>query len=401
MARFRYEAVDREGRERNGVADAASERAVRDDLRRRDLVPLAVDEVRADEARERSFVRLPLESLALATRQLATLVGAGTSIDRALVAAGEQADRDDVRRVLAALHADVTAGLALPVALARFPRTFDELYVGLVSAGSETGELGAVLARLADHLEARRALRAKVGVALVYPALVTAIAVIVVSALLFYVVPQVIAVYQQSRQTLPWLTRALIATSTFVRDSGGFVVIALTVVVALTLLLRRRSTAFRRSTDRWLMHTPVIGRLLSELDTARFAGTLAILARSRAPLLASIDAAGRVMRLLPLREAAGLAAERVRAGVPLARALGEARVFPPVVMHLVASGEESGLLPEMLSRAGREMETSVERRLGWVTGLLEPALVVLMGVIVLVLVLAVMLPIVSMNQLIR
>jgi general secretion pathway protein F len=399
MSAFRWEAVDGDGRLRQGLLEADTPRAVRDQLRAGGLTPTAVD---AAAARGDAFslVRLPAPLLALTTRQLATLTLSGMPLDQALSAVTEQADDARAAKLTAQLRSHVAAGESLPSALARYPRAFSPLYRGLVGAGAETGRLAEVLSRLADYLEAREALRQKVILALIYPAVVTVIAFAVIAVLLVYVVPQVVSVYQQSRQTLPWLTQALIASSAFFRATGwlwlGAVVVAFVVFAA---ALRR--VAFRVRWHAFLLRLPVVGRLLRSLDTARFASTLAILTGSGAPLLRSLDAAADVVRRLPLRDAAMHAAVLVREGVALSRALREQKVFPPVLVHLVANGEQSGRLAPMLERAADELERDAERRLAWLAALLQPALIVLMGAIVLVLVLAVMLPIVSMNQLIR
>jgi general secretion pathway protein F len=257
-----------------------------------------------------------------------------------------------------------------------------------------------VLARLADYLDARLALRQRFTVALIYPALVTIIAIGVIAVLVTYVVPQVVSVYQQSRQTLPLLTQALIATSGFLRATAwlwaGVVVASL---VALSIALQRESSRARLHAA-WL-RTPGAGRLAASLDTARYASTLAILVASGAPLLRALDAAADVMHMLPLARAARAAAVLVREGVSLSRALKEQRVFPPVLVHLIANGEQSGSLAPMLERAAAELERDAERRLAWLAALIQPVLIVAMGAIVLVLVLAVMLPIVTMNQLVR
>ena len=266
--------------------------------------------------------------------------------------------------------------------------------------GAESGQLGGVLSQLADYLEARQALRQKFAMALVYPALVTVIALCVIATLMLYVVPQIVAVYQQSRQTLPWLTRALIASSEFLRATGWYWLGLLAATgVAAMLLLRRE-----RWRERWhalLLSTPVVGSVLSGLDTARFASTLSILTGSGAPLMRALDTAADVVWARPIRAAARAAAAHVRQGVSLSRALASQRVFPALLVHLVANGEQSGQLPAMLERAAREQDADVERRLTWLAALVQPVLIVVMGGIVLVLVLAVMLPIVSMNQLIR
>ncbi|MGA7984119.1 MAG: type II secretion system F family protein, partial [Burkholderiales bacterium] len=303
-------------------------------------------------------------------------------------------------KLTAVLRAQVMAGEPLPSALARFPRSFPPLYRGLVGAGTETGRLAEVLVRLADYLDARLVLRQKFTVALIYPALVTVIALGVIVVLLTYVVPQVVSVYQQSRQTLPVLTRALIATSAFFRATGWFWVVA-AVVAAGAAMIGWRIEAVRARVHAWLLRVPGAGRLASSLDAARYASTLAILVGSGAPLLRSLSAATEVIRLIPLARAARSANALVREGVSLSRALKDQRAFPPVLVHLIANGEQSGALAPMLERAAQELEREAERRLAWLAALIQPTLIVAMGAIVLVLVLAVMLPIVTMNQLVR
>ncbi len=401
MPAFRYEAVDGAGRLKRGLIEAETSRAVRDRLRTEGLFPTAIDAANDEgvsHATER--LRLPAVLVSLATRQLATLVRSGMPLDQALSAVAEQADDARLARVMEGLRTQVEGGESLASALARWPRTFSSLYRGLVGVAAETGRLPDVLARLADYLEAREALKQRFTLALIYPALVTVIALGVIVVLLTYVVPQVVAVYEQSRQTLPWLTRALIATSAFLRATGWLWGIALVAgIVGFALANRRES--FRAGWHGTLLRWPLVARLITAIDTARFASTLAILVGSGAPLLRALDAAAEVIWSLPLSRAAAATAALVREGVSLARALREQRVFPPVLVHLVANGEASGQLSAMLQRAAEELEREAERRLTWFAALLQPALIVFMGAIVLVLVLAVMLPIVSMNQLIR
>ena len=399
MSSFRFEAVDAHGRLRQGVLDAADARAVRDRLRADGLTPTAVAAAPADDS-PLQRTRLPAASLALLTRQLASLVQSGMPLDQALVAVHEQADEAPARALIDAIRSQVLAGESLPAALSRFPRTFSPLYRGLIAAGTETGRLPDVLIRLADYLDARLALRQKFVVALIYPALVTVIAIGVIAVLVTYVVPQVVSVYQQSRQTLPLLTRALIATSDFFRATGWLWLGAIALAaIAFAVALRREHS--RERLHRILLRMPGVGRLAASLDTARYASTLAILVGSGTPLLRALDAAIGVVRMLPLARAARTASALVREGVSLSRALKEQRVFPPVLIHLIANGEQSGALAPMLERAAAELERDAERRLAWVAALIQPTLIVAMGAIVLVLVLAVMLPIVTMNQLVR
>jgi general secretion pathway protein F len=394
---FRWEAVDAAGRPQRGVEEAESARSLRDRLRAEGLTPTAVEPASAGRA---VAIRLPPREVALATRQLATLTQAGMTLDAALGAAAAQADEPRTASLLAALRSHVSGGESLPAALERYPRTFGPLYRGLVAAASESGRLSDVLGRLADYLEARIALRERFTTALIYPVLVAIVALAVIAVLLVYVVPQVVSVYQQSRQTLPWLTQALIATSSFFRATA-WIWIGLVAAAAIAFALAMRGEAFRASVHRGLLAVPGVGRLLRSLDTARFASTLAILVASGTPLLRALDAATGVIRMRPIADAARSAAAGVREGMPLARALAGTRAFPPVLVHLTASGEGSGKLAPMLERAAADLEREAERRLAWIAALVQPLMIVVMGAIVLVLVLAIMLPIVTMNQLIR
>ena len=399
MPAWDYEAVDARGRVSRGTIDAESARAARDRLREQGQTPVEMREGRTgfDPV---AGSRLSAHELALFTRQWATLCQSGLPVDQALAAVAEQADAPRTAKLVSALRARVEAGEALPAALARFPRAFPALYRGLVAAGAESGRLADVLARLADYLEARSALRQKLTVALVYPALVTLVAAGVIAVLVVYVVPQVVAVYEHSRQTLPWLTRALIAVSGFLRATI-WLWAALAIAVPVAFAFAMRNAALRARWHALLLRVPGVGRLAASLDTARFASTLAILVASGTPLLRALDTAAGVMRLVPLAEGARAAAALVREGMPLAAALRAQRLFPPVLVHLVASGESTGRLAPMLERAAGELERDAETRLAWLAALIQPTLIVAMGAIVLALVLAVMLPIVSMNQLIR
>jgi len=401
VSAFRYEAVDAQGKLRRGLVEADTARAVRDRLRADGLFPTAIDGTAGQETSGSvEHVRVPRLVVTLATRQLATLVRSSMPLDQALGAVAEQADDRRMARVMTSLRAQVESGESLADAMARWPRTFGGLYRGLVRVAGESGRLGEVLARLADYLEAREALRQRFTLALIYPALVTIIALAVIAVLLTYVVPQVVSVYQQSRQTLPWLTRALIATSAFFRATGWLWATGAIIAVVAVAIANRFAT-FRAAWHGSLLRLAVVSRLVVSIETARFASTLAILVASGAPLLRALEAATDVLWSIPIRHAAQSAALLVREGVSLARALRDQRIFPPVLVHLVANGEASGQLSAMLERAAEELEREAERRLTWIAALLQPALIVLMGAIVLVLVLAIMLPIVSMNQLIR
>ncbi|MCS6785848.1 MAG: type II secretion system inner membrane protein GspF [Thiobacillaceae bacterium] len=402
MAGYRYEAIDATGRSVSGVLEADGPRQVRAQLRARGLVATRVEPAHVPSSPHRTLLRRGLKGgeLARLTRQMASLTAAGLTVADTLTALIEQADTDAARRVLAAVRGDVLAGLSLAAALGRQPAVFSELYRALTAAGEETGRLAEVLERLADHLEASEALWRRVGLALLYPALLTLVALAVTAGLIAYVVPQVVAVFEQSHQRLPWLTVALIRVSDLLRTAGPWLIAAaLGAGLLLPRLLRRE--ALRQRWHAGLLRLPVAGRLLTTLETARFARTLAILTASGVPLLRALQAASGVLMLLPLRAAAEDIRTRVREGMSLARAIAASGRFPPVMVHLTASGERSGRLPEMLARAAEDQARTLDHRLMTLTALLEPALILLMGALVLTVVLAILLPIFEMNQLLR
>ncbi len=399
MPHYRYQAVTPEGAAREGSIEAATPRAARDLLRAQGLLPIEL-QTQDERGEARLGARVGAVDRALFTRQLATLLAAAMPLEEALEAVARESEAKSVQEVLDAVRSEVLAGQPLAAAMARHPRVFSEFYRGLIAVAGETGQLAEVMARLADYLETRQALRQKILLALLYPTLVAAVALAVIVALLLFVVPQVVAAFEHTRQSLPLLTRALIAGSGFLRAQVWVLLGAGAALATAAYFALRRERA-RSAMHAFLMRFPAVGRMLVALDAARFASTLAILAGSGAPLLRSLEAAAGVVWLLPLREAAVSAAARVREGVSLARALEAGRVFPPLFVQLIRSGEASGRLPEFLQRAAAQQQGEAERRLALLVGLLEPALILVMGGVVLLMVLAVMLPIVSMNQLIR
>jgi general secretion pathway protein F len=407
MSGYKYEALAPDGKVRRGVLESDSPRQARARLREQGLLPVEVDAIAQHEAegspataRRVRRRRLGAAALALLTRQLATLLGAGLTIEQALNALIDQAERDAERQILAAVRGDVLAGQPLARALGRHPAAFPEVYVTLVDAGERSGRLADVLARLADYTEEREQLRGKVGLAFVYPLLVTIVAVTVVTGLLVYVVPQVVQVFQNTNQQLPFLTRALIGLSHFLRVYGGFVVIALVAAV----VAGRAALAVPRLRALWharLLRLPVVGALVRGLNTARLAATLAILVGSRVPLLTSLRAGAGVVSNLPMKHALEDAAARVQEGASLSRSLGASRLFPPLMVHMIASGESSGRLGEMLERTATQSTRELERRIAAFVALLEPLLIIAMGGIVLAIVLAILLPIFELNQIVR
>jgi len=405
MSGFEYSALDPAGRETRGVIEADTERHARSLLRERGLAPLAVEGI--DSAAARPGIRerfsrpgLSRGGLALLTRQFATLVRAGLTIEECLNVLIEQSDSARARRLLAAVRARVLEGQSLSHSLAEYPDSFPQIYRAMVEAGEHSGRLGDVLERLADYTESRESLRDKVIIAFIYPALVTVVALAVVGLLLVYVVPQVTRVFVNLGQALPLATRILIAMSDFVRASGAYALAALVgAFVAAKLLLR--DEARRRRWHGWLLRLPLAGRLIRGVNAARFADTLGILTASGVPLLASLQSAAAVLTNLPMRAAVDEAVRRVREGGALAPSLGAAKLFPPLVIHLIASGEATGRLDTMLARAAEAQARELENWIRGLTALLEPLLILAMGMVVLFVVVAILLPIFEMNQLVR
>ena len=414
MTAFRYAAADSAGKELSGIIEADSARAARQVLRGRNLVPLTVEPVVTEGQRAALQLslgrRLSQTELAVLTRQLASLLGAQLPVADALTVMVEQSEKQQIRELMASIRTDVLAGSSLSSALARHPRQFPDIYRALIAAGEESGKLGSVLGSLADYVEERAKLQQKITLAFVYPVIVTLVALAVVIGLLTYVVPQVVQVFANTKQALPWLTRALIALSDFVR-AYGWIVLALAVIAFFAVRRLLKVEEVRLRWHKRLLRMPVVGVLSRSLNTARFASTLAILAGGGVPMLRALQAAGETVNNLAMRTRVLEATQRVREGFSLARALrttgdednkpGRTRLFPPVLIHLIASGEATGKLPEMLGRAADIHAREAERRAMFFTSLLEPILILAMGVVVMLIVLAVLLPIIEINQLAR
>jgi general secretion pathway protein F len=401
MEAYRYEALDPEGRTVRGVLQADTARQARAQLRAQGLLPSTVDQVRARERGQAPWVRgLRPEELSLLTRQMATLLTAGLTVEQSLAALIESAEEPMTREVLGGVKTEVIAGLSLSAALGSYSRSFPDFYRALVHGGEESGTLPLVLRHLAEYLDARQTLKQKTSLALLYPALVTVIAIIIVAGLLMYVVPQVVQVFQHSRQSLPLLTRALIGLSDFLLMTWPYLIIAIAGgALSARVALRRDDIRYR-----WhalLLRTAWLGSLIRSSNTSRFASTLSILIGGGVPLLKALSSGARVMSNMVMRRAIENTIEQVREGASLSRALRETRVFPPLLVHLVASGEMSGKLKEMLERAAQLEAQALERRLGVFLTLLEPIMILVMGGVVLMIVLAILLPIMEINQLVH
>jgi len=406
MPAFRYEAVDAGGITRKGVLNADSPRAARSDLRLQGLTPLAVEAIAAqvDEsgvARSRGFgERLSQVELALFTRQLASLLEAGLPLEQAFTALLEQAERAYMRDLIASIRSEVMGGAPFSAALSRHPRDFAEIYRALVASGEQIGQLARVLARLADYIERRNALVQRVRLAFTYPAIVTVVAFAIVIFLLTYVVPQIVSVFANTKQKLPVLTVMMLAVSDFTRAYGLYVA---AILIALWVAWRRalRNPALKLRWHAWLLDAPVYGRFERSLNTARFASTLAITTGSGVPILRALDTSRDTLSNVAMKTLVEDATASVREGASLARALSAQKYFPPMLVHMIRAGEITGELPAMLERAADSQQADLERRALTIAGLLEPVLILAMGLVVLLIVLAVLMPIIEINQLVR
>jgi len=403
MGAYQYVAYDENGKERKGVLEGDTPRQVRALLRERELHPIEVTEVETKErsGRKEFSIRRGISALdlALLTRQLATLTRAGLPLEEALQAVSEQTERPRLQSILLGVRAKVLEGHTLAAGLDDFPHVFPTIYRATVAAGEQAGRLDTVLERLADYTESRHSLRQKISHALIYPIVLTGLAFTIIVLMLVYVVPKVVGVFETTGQTLPVLTRALIALSTFLQN-WWFLVVAgiVAVVVGINRLLSREGP--RRRYHRWLLKVPIFGRVSRGLNTARFTRTLSILSSSGVPVLEAMSISGTVVTNLPMRDAIEEATVRVREGGSIGRALGQSKLFPPMSIHLISSGEASGELENMLEHAANHQEAEMNSLLSMMLSILEPALIIIMGLMVLAIVMAILLPIFQINQLV-
>ncbi len=405
MPAFSFEALDDQGLTRKGVVEADTAKAARGQLRAQALVPLAVELV-GDQASTgtgatgRSLFTRPVfgaTALAIWTRQLAGLVSSGLPLERALTALSEEAENERQRHLVAVLRAEVNAGSTFARALQQHPREFSDIYCAVIGAGEHSGKLGLVLERLADDLEERQALKAQLVGAALYPAIVTLVAIAIVLFLVSYVVPQVASVFAGSKRALPFLTVAMLAISSFVRNYGLWAFIAI-VLGAIGAHWALSMAIFRERFDAAWLNLPLVGRLARGYNAARFASTLAMLAGAGVPILKALQAAAETLNNRALRADALDALVQVREGAPLASALAQKKKFPSLLPMFARLGEQTGQLPVMLQRAATQLSTEVQRRAMQLATILEPLLIVAMGVIVMLIVLAVLLPIIQLNQ---
>lgn len=407
MPAYTFEALDAKGATQKGLIDADTARAARGMLRARALVPLSVEPAVGGASDSGKGLNVTLwgghvfsaTGLAVWTRQLAGLVAAGLPLERALSALTEEAEEERQRNLLASLRSEVNAGSPFARALAQHRREFDEGYTAVIAAGEQSGQLGTVLERLADDLEARQELRNKLVAASLYPAIVTVVAVVIVVFLVSYVVPQVAGVFAGSKQALPLLTVIMMAISDFVRNQGWWL-LGLLLACMVGVALARRQPALRERMDAGWLRLPLVGRLSRGYNAARFAATLAMLTGAGVPILKALQTAAETLSNRAMRVDALDALVLVREGAPLASALASKKRFPPLVSMFARLGEQTGQLPAMLGRAAGQLSAEVQRRAMHMATVLEPLLIVGMGLIVMLIVLAVLMPIIQLNQLV-
>jgi general secretion pathway protein F len=405
---FQYTAVDVAGQERQGVLEGDTAKQVRQLLREQNLLPITVEEVQRREARSdqssrfsrKRSKRMSAHDLALVTRQLSTLVRAALPLEEALLAVSEQTEQPHIHSVFMGVRAKVLEGHPLAEGLGDFPSSFPEIYRATVAAGEQSGHLDTVLERLADYTEAREQLRSRTINALLYPVLLFTVCSGIVMLMLTYVVPKIVKQFDNAKATLPLMTRMLMAFSDFMRNWGLWLLA--TLVIGGVLFARSlRVEANRRRFHAFLLRVPLLGRVVRGTNTTRFARTLATLTSSAVPVLDALRISGEVVNNLPMREAVQSAAAKVREGSPIGKSLGATKQFPPMMIHLISSGEASGELEAMLDRAATNQEREMDAVLGAFVGLLGPLMIVAMAGLVLFIVLAMLLPIFQLNELVK
>lgn len=402
MGAYEYQALDEKGHTRKGVLTGDTPRQVRQMLREQGLVPLSLNPL-SDKSEQgqlnASRKRIPAAELAVITRQFATLLGAGLTIEEALEGLIEQSSNHRIRSILTAVRSSVMEGQSLSDAIGNFPAAFPSLYRASLSAGEETGRLDLVLERLADYTENTSSLRRRILIALIYPIILTVVAILIVTGLLTYVVPKVVKVFEESGQALPLLTRGMIAISEFLQAWGLWLLLAI-VLGGILLRLLFRQPGPKLALHRFMLGMPLLGSIVRNLNTSTMARTLAIMSGSGVPLLTAMSASSQVVNNLAMRQAMEQARSDVGEGMSLSKALKKSQLFPPLLTQMVASGEASGRLDQMLEKSAQVQENELEARTSIMVGLFEPMMILVMGAIVLLIVLAILLPIFDLNELI-
>ena len=406
MAAFEFSALNIRGREEKGVLEADSVRQVRQILRNKGLTPLAVNPTRKKESSGNSGFfpdlfkpSLSVRERALVTRQLATLIAAGLPVEEALLAVSRQSEKPAINSMLITVRSKVMEGFSLASALAEYPRAFPSLHRATVAAGESAGHLDLVLNRLADFTESRQESASRITQALVYPVILFVLTVLILAGLLGYVVPDIVKVFAESEQELPWLTNLVIAASEFVVDYGLFILLLAGFLVwGVNRLLK--APGIRLACDRRILGLPLAGRLARGTNTAQFASTLSILSSSGVPLVEAMNIAGEVLSNTWLRRNVSEATVRVSEGSSLSKALETSGYFPPMMLHMIASGESSGELDDMLGRVAKHQQQDAELLMSMLLSLFGPLMLIVMGAAVFTIVMAILLPIINLNQLV-
>ncbi len=403
MPAFEYTALNSKGKEEKGMLEADNARQVRQLLRDGNLSPLQVEQVEKSEKSSKQKThkvgRVKAGDLALMTRQLATLVQSGSPLEEALATTAKQTEKRNVRHILSAIRSRVVEGYSLADGLALFPSVFPDIYRATVAAGEQSGHLDAVLERMADYTETRQETQQRISSAMFYPVILTIISIAIVAGLLGFIVPKIIDVFSNVGQELPAMTQVLIKISDFVRAYGIYIAIALVIAFILFKQLTK-IPKWRYKYHNFLLRVPVFKKMVRGLNTARFARTLSILASSGVPILDAMSISAEVVQNLPMRKAIEDAAHKVREGMTINRALDQSKYFPPMTIYLIASGESSGKLDDMLERAALQQERETDMMLTNMLGIFEPMLILIMGGVVLLIVLSILLPILNLNQLV-
>ena len=405
MSAFEYTALDDKGREKKGIIEGDSARLVRQQLREKHLVPLTVAEVakKSSSGKTTTFSlnqKISTTELALMTRQLATLARSGIPLDEATATVARQSIKPKVKKLLLGVRAKILEGHTLADGLRDYPHIFSEMYCATVAAGEQSGHLDVVLERLADYTEQRQQMQQRLKLALIYPVILTVMSILVVGGLLTYVVPEVVKVFSDTGQQLPFLTIALIAVSDFMQDWFIYLLLAMLAAFALFKKLLQQPV-FKKRYHLFLLKLPVMGSLVLGGNSAQFSRTLSILAASGIPILEAMRIAVKVMDNIPMREAVENASQQVSEGSSLSSTLENSGYFNPMLINLIASGEATGQLEQMLERAAMNQERELETSMAMLMGLLEPLLIVAMGGVVLIIVLAILLPVLDLNQLVK
>src|SRR5690554_2634464 len=403
MAAFVYRAVDSKGKQQKGVLEADSSRQVRQQLRDKGWIPLSVEVTTQKAKNEGVFSRSPrlsVPELALITRQLATLIQAGLPIDESLKALSDQTGKQRIKAMILAIRAKVLEGYTLAKALAEYPKAFPHLYRSTVAAGEHAGHLDSVLNRLADYTEARQASDQKIKLAAMYPIILSIVAIGIVIGLLTYVVPDIVDVFVKNGQELPGLTQFMLNLSHFITD-WGLLTIILLVVALIVFNMALRNAGFRKKWHAFLIRMPALGRFVKDTNTARFGSTLAILTSSGVPLVDAMRIASQVVLNIPIQEALTQATIKVSEGSSLNKALAETGFFPPIMLHMIASGENSGELDSMLAKTATQQETTLENTVEALVKIFEPLMLLMMGGIVATIVAAIMMPILELQKMVQ